>query len=244
MNIMRDSPEARTLELLRQNTALLVERDELRVRLAESQQESDPADTTVEDLLYERDQLKAALAEARERIAKGAEEEYSIADLLKAAGIPAGGTLPEGVRKLADNLSEARREQDRWFGVVDRAWTAVDETVLAEPDESLDVAVRQLRERAESAESALAALKAQGACAGWLPIGSAPKDGTRIVGYAPRTYGHAYWACLRWQSFSDGSAGWVGGSFASDPDGAFSAFVTPTHWLPLPVAPVAPTPEG
>ncbi len=45
-----------------------------------------------------------------------------------------------------------------WYDVCDKAWTALDETALAEPDASLPLAVLKLRERAEKAEAKLAAL--------------------------------------------------------------------------------------
>ena len=73
----------------------------------------------------------------------------------------------------------------------------------------------------------------------WQPIATAPKNGTRVL-VSSRAYGVTYYGFCHWQSFDDGSSGWIGGSFATIPPGCFSAFLNPTHWMPLPSPPETP----
>lgn len=73
----------------------------------------------------------------------------------------------------------------------------------------------------------------------WRPIATAPKDGTRVLVLA-RNYGVTYFGYCKWQSFEDGSSGWIGGSFATAPEGNFSAFLQPQFWMPLPTTPETP----
>jgi hypothetical protein len=71
----------------------------------------------------------------------------------------------------------------------------------------------------------------------WQPIATAPKDGTKVLVYATQ-YGTAYWGCAKWMEFDDGSHGWIGESFTSEPEGNWTTFNEhPTHWLPLPAPP-------
>jgi NTP pyrophosphatase (non-canonical NTP hydrolase) len=55
-------------------------------------------------------------------------------------------------RSLEAERAELQKDRDKWYGVCDRAWTALDETVMAEPDENLPRAVQQCRELAEALE--------------------------------------------------------------------------------------------
>lgn len=62
----------------------------------------------------------------------------------------------------------------------------------------------------------------------WLPIETAPKDGTPILGLAEKEMTVVYWNKLE---YSKGLGYWaltVCGDFAS------SSEWNPTHWLPLP----------
>ncbi len=70
----------------------------------------------------------------------------------------------------------------------------------------------------------------------WQPIAIAPKDGTRILVYVIE-YGTKYWACVRWQEFGDGSKGWIGATFTSEPEGHSTTCFLPSHWTPLPAPP-------
>ena len=77
---------------------------------------------------------------------------------------------------------------------------------------------------------------------GWQPIETAPKDGTRLIVFAHQ-YGTDYFGYCYFEKFSDGSSGWLGGSFDTLPHGSWTADLRPTHWLmPLP-APPAPREE-
>lgn len=57
----------------------------------------------------------------------------------------------------------------------------------------------------------------------WLPIDTAPTDGTPFLAYV---FGGAMYVC--WKEFGD----WV---FFRSPRGVFS--VDPSHWMPLPDSP-------
>ncbi len=63
---------------------------------------------------------------------------------------------------------------------------------------------------------------------GWQPIESAPKDGTRVLGFVGR------WVIVRWavrfsEHYGDTSGGWY--------DGEIDGRAFPTHWMPLPAPP-------
>lgn len=83
----------------------------------------------------------------------------------------------------------------------------------------------------EIAEAALSALEATGATVGvWQDIATAPRDGTRIIAAVNSA------VCI---------AAWEGGIaeawVITDSDGD-GIVVHPTHWLPLPAAPLAASP--
>lgn len=87
------------------------------------------------------------------------------------------------------------------------------------------------------------------AVTGWQPIESAPKDGTDVLLFWEAEYGQRfvrYWAVGRWLAFGDGSKGWVGESFRSDPDGNWTRILgeRPTHWQPMLTAPALGGPNG
>lgn len=60
----------------------------------------------------------------------------------------------------------------------------------------------------------------------WLPIETAPKDGTHILGYASGKYAIVYWSGTSWELSEVGAY-------------AENGEWTPTHWQPLPAAPPA-----
>jgi len=70
----------------------------------------------------------------------------------------------------------------------------------------------------------------------WQPIATAPTDGSEILGFM-REWDIDYLGCLRFYRYDDGSSGWRGGSFRSDPLDNWTAFMRPTHWMPLPAKP-------
>ncbi len=70
----------------------------------------------------------------------------------------------------------------------------------------------------------------------WQPIETAPKDGRRLLVFATE-FKHGYYGCCRWVSYSDKSSGWSGSSFLSVPEGAWTTFLQPSHWMPLPAPP-------
>jgi hypothetical protein len=80
----------------------------------------------------------------------------------------------------------------------------------------------------------------------WQPIETAPKDGTKIIGYgrtewlgswqdSPRQTAPKTTAIIRWKepSFDDGSPGkWL--TKSCNP---YKDEMVPTHWMPLPEPP-------
>jgi len=70
----------------------------------------------------------------------------------------------------------------------------------------------------------------------WQPIATAPTDGSEILGFM-HEWDIDYLGCLRFYRYDDGSSGWRGGSFRSDPPDNWTAFMRPTHWMPLPAKP-------
>lgn len=73
---------------------------------------------------------------------------------------------------------------------------------------------------------------------GWLPIESAPRDGTKILAYIPRVYSNGLQCCVQWD----------GDKYAKRPKPRFrstdrlygdadSARHQPSHWIPLPPPP-------
>jgi hypothetical protein len=71
----------------------------------------------------------------------------------------------------------------------------------------------------------------------WSPIETAPKDGTAVLVFEPARFGCDFYGYCHFERYSDGSEGWIGGSFVSVPKGSWSAFLQPTHWQPLPDPP-------
>ena len=69
----------------------------------------------------------------------------------------------------------------------------------------------------------------------WLPIESAPKDGT-VIALANSKITHSG----RWSNSRYSGKWWMAGDFVA----AFSMIVPPTHWQHLPAAPVADTSQN
>lgn len=64
----------------------------------------------------------------------------------------------------------------------------------------------------------------------WMPIESAPKDGTRVLLHARHT-AHSWPIIVAYWRSGPRGTGWFGGKANHAPDGAF------THWMPLPSPP-------
>lgn len=84
----------------------------------------------------------------------------------------------------------------------------------------------------------------------WLPIESAPKDGTCFIGYGQPTRGVPQGAYqTRWEAFGDGSPARVRFLSGEGPEGGFwyseSRWTNtwePSHWMPLPPPPAKDSP--
>ena len=76
-------------------------------------------------------------------------------------------------------------------------------------------------------ELAWQAARASSAAAQWLPIESAPKDGTEILGHTDVGA-----LVLYWDTLSDNPERWS--------DGMSRYHRMPTHWMPLPAPPAKP----
>lgn len=64
---------------------------------------------------------------------------------------------------------------------------------------------------------------------GWLPIESAPKDGTAVLLYTADGVIEGYWQQDRWEQYT------IYCTYDAAGGPAFNA--KPTHWMPLPAAP-------
>jgi len=72
----------------------------------------------------------------------------------------------------------------------------------------------------------------------WQPINTAPKDGRAVLLFwADRSVD--WWGVAAWETFDDGSAGWIGQSFHSEPKGNWTSLLgeSPTYWRSLPRCP-------
>lgn len=69
---------------------------------------------------------------------------------------------------------------------------------------------------------------------GWQPIETAPKDGTKILGYSP------YWdvGTIRWQTSQSGISGFW------DVSTRFAHSNAITHWMPIPALPTTQIEDG
>lgn len=93
------------------------------------------------------------------------------------------------------------------------------------PDEYLDAVI--LLNEPEALQRLIDEVQALRSASGWLPIESAPKDGTYVMLWWPYWSDHAMDGC--W----DDRGYWIGcRSLAERADGP-----QPTHWMPLPAAP-------
>lgn len=74
--------------------------------------------------------------------------------------------------------------------------------------------------------------------AGWRPIETAPRDGTRVLVWRPRESDDhvAHAGVDHWR---DDNAGGGSGSWYRS-----RRYQQPTHWMPLPAPPSLPTPGG
>lgn len=79
----------------------------------------------------------------------------------------------------------------------------------------------------QAAWEAWQAARASSAAAQWLPIESAPKDGTEILGHTDVGA-----LVLYWDTLSDNPERWS--------DGMSRYHRMPTHWMPLPAPPAKP----
>jgi hypothetical protein len=73
---------------------------------------------------------------------------------------------------------------------------------------------------------------------GWQDISTAPKDGTDVLLFMRRS-GYAYWGIGKWFEGTDGSKGWIGQTFMSQPHDAWTCWLgeDPSHWMPMLTAP-------
>lgn len=97
---------------------------------------------------------------------------------------------------------------------------------------------RGMFKAAHTAHALTAALSAPGEGAlidGWLPIESAPRDGTAILAGHAHSVFDVYWSA---SDGSDGQGAWVDG--ATDNYGDLTTY-DPTHWMPLPAPPLTPS---
>lgn len=86
---------------------------------------------------------------------------------------------------------------------------------------------------------------------GWMPIESAPKDGSEIILAAPKTRGGSYWVHVGWWVEGDSHPWRFIDDFSMEPTGCcdredgervcVNGFTedAPTHWMPLPTPPEA-----
>lgn len=117
------------------------------------------------------------------------------------------------------------------YAAVARKWIAVG---MAVPVDDVNEDSPTLRRLVAALLSAHAAGRAEGAEAKWLPIETAPKDGTPvIVARHNDTFGWvrgwSHWVDVR------GIAGWISHGFFEVPDEP--GLGHPTHWQPLPLPP-------
>lgn len=72
----------------------------------------------------------------------------------------------------------------------------------------------------------------------WLPIETAPKDGRRVDLWVIDRAGHGYrYPDVRFDWIADDSFGWTD----ANSHGRLEPDVAPTHWMPLPSPPDAPS---
>ena len=74
---------------------------------------------------------------------------------------------------------------------------------------------------------------------GWQPIDDSVKcSGARVLLFW-RSNGVEFYGFGSYARFFDGSGGWSGASFASEPPGNWTSFIgeMPTHFMPLPAPP-------
>lgn len=146
-------------------------------------------------------------------------------------------TLPE---RLQDVIEEMRGVaptcENDWRDMLNEWAARIEAATALHPDALQDGRL------SKSTHKRIAALEGAAQDDGWQPIDSAPRDGTRIL------------ALLRW-TYSNGMEGetqdviyWYGGGLfwvAPTPMNYVQGFddgVEPTHWRPLPAAPIAAAP--
>jgi hypothetical protein len=152
--------------------------------------------------------------------------------------------------KLASELAEAKGERDELIAAAKAAIPEAEHPSI-ETYETWAWQIRTLGEDRRAAYRNIAELHQQLAAerarresepSGWRDIGKAPKDGTRIIGFADDGR-YKWWSCTRWVNFPDGGCGWIGESFTSKPENAWTSIVNPTHWQPLPPPPATQEPR-
>ena len=78
----------------------------------------------------------------------------------------------------------------------------------------------------------------------WLPIESAPKDGTEVLLYgiwAGEIHGESKSPVIDIGSWAGGSSDYAGNDWWQLSTGdAYACWMRPTHWMPLPPPPVSP----
>jgi len=126
------------------------------------------------------------------------------------------------LRSTLDRVGPALEE---WFAKTEWVRKTIQPTELGK--HIADV----LRERLAAQSSQDEAARASSAAAQWLPIETAPKDGTEILGHTDVGA-----LVLYWDTLSDNPERWS--------DGMSRYHRIPTHWMPLPAPPAEPADTG
>ena len=201
---------------------LAAEVDRLRAELKEAKDwhvriigmtEADPQELTW--LRLEREQLRARVAELERRLTSSERARISLSD--------ACDSLQAEIRQLRAQIAELGLEA-----------ATINDMVCGDDGprghEATTLAIRKLLNEQPSNPRQLASTPLPPPDGpGWLPIETAPKDGTHIV--TAEQYKNGWWFSEDWW-VEDGIDDWQFASYAS-------------HWMPLPATPPpAPTKEG
>ena len=127
---------------------------------------------------------------------------------------------------------KASAEMNRWSDIEDRRPHFARLQAFAEMEQWLE------QPKVRQAADALDAMA-------WQPMDTAPKDGTAVLLFVSR-HGRDYWCAAHWLQCDDGSSGWIGSSFWSEPEGNWTSMMgeAPIAWMPLPPAPPTGPREG
>jgi hypothetical protein len=127
---------------------------------------------------------------------------------------------------------EAVRENDSLRAALVQAQAAQAAAVAAEREACIAILQRDWWKGAPVVAATIrarAALPSAGAGDGWLPIETAPRDGTWFWGYAPTRNSSVAQQAFRWRE----RQGWEAAA-------CHSVGGDPTHWRPLPASPAQP----